>query len=178
MTFTLSNLTPPTGDTRFTSLGGNRWLFTPNNSNQAQSFNFVTTSFAANVSVTSMEGDHYNSAGPFNLSPAFTSVTVVAQGLNFTGTNRPGNNQTVTLYTSSGQVVGTCTVSQYGNMLNRSYRNNAAITIDMSKFTTDEEVYFGYGNYYSTSSYTLTQLRNATTGNRLNINNFGTTRPW
>ncbi|MBQ6310297.1 MAG: hypothetical protein IJK74_01955 [Bacteroidales bacterium] len=178
VTFTLSNLTPPTGDTRFTSLGGNRWLFTPNNSNQAQSFNFVTTSFAANVSVTSMEGDHYNSAGPFNLSPAFTSVTVVAQGLNFTGTNRPGNNQTVTLYTSSGQVVGTCTVSQYGNMLNRSYRNNAAITIDMSKFTTDEEVYFGYGNYYSTSSYTLTQLRNATTGNRLNINNFGTTRPW
>ena len=178
VTFTLSNLTPPSGDTRFTSLGGDKWLFTPNNTNQDQSFNFVTTNFASNVSVTSMEGDHYTAAGPFNLAPAFTSVTVVAQGLNFTGNNRPGNNTNVTLYTSSGQVVGTCTVSQYGNMFNRSYRNNAAITIDMSKFTTDEDVYFGYGNYYSTSSYTLTRLRNATTGNRLDINNFSTTRPW
>ena len=178
VTFTLSNLTPPSGDTRFTSLGGDRWLFTPNNTNQDQSFNFVTTSFASNVSVTSMEGDHYTAAGPFNLAPAFTSVTVVAQGLNFTGNNRPGNNTNVTLYTSSGQVVGTCTVSQYGGMFNRSYRNNAAITIDMSKFTTDEDVYFGYGNYYSTSSYTLTQLRNATTGNRLDINNFSIARPW
>ena len=58
--------------------------------------------------------------------------------------------------------------------------NNGAITIDMTKFTTDENVYFGYGSYYSTSAYTLTQLRAATnTGaGRLSVGGFSSTVPW
>ena len=180
VTFTLNNLVPD--DERFQYVSDGVYTFTPNNSDETQLVYFKTTKFASDVTVTSMSGNHYNLAGPFSLSPAFTSVTVVAQGLNFTGTNAPtpGNNQTVemTLYTSSGQVVGTCYVQRYGGQGNRSYRNNGTITINMSKFTTDEEVYFGYGNYYSTSSYTLTYLSGATTTNRRNIGGFQIGAPW
>ncbi len=182
VTFTLSNLTPTSGDTRFTSLGGDKWLFTPNNTAQAQTINFVTTKFLSSVAVTSMEGDHYASAGPINLA-APTSFTIPANALQFIDPDRPGNNATITLYTSSGDDFTTCTT-------NNNRRNNGAITINLSNFSEENQiVYFGYrtGNwwsgytyYYTTSSYTLTQLANATNTNagRLPVGGFSTYSPF
>ena len=182
VTFTLKNLTPESGDTRFSSLGGDKWLFTPNTTTQAQTINFVTTKYLSSVAVTSMEGEHYASAGPINLA-APTSFTIPANALQFIDPDRPGNNATITLYTSSGDDFTTCTT-------NNNRRNNGAITIDLSNFSEENQiVYFGYrtGNwwsgytyYYTTSSYTLTQLANATNTNagRLPVGGFSTDSPF
>ncbi len=181
VTFTLSNLIPESDDDRFTSLGGDRWRFTPDNTNQAQSINFVTTKYLSSVAVTSMEGDHYESAGPINLA-APTSFTIPANALEFIDPNRPGNNTTITLYTSSGDGFTTCTT-------NNNRRNNGTITIDLSNFSEENQiVYFGYRTgywpvytyYYTTSSYTLTQLANATNTNarRLSVGGFSTNSPF
>ena len=172
--FTLTNLTPPSGDTHFVSLGGNKWRFTPTGSNVAQSFNFVTTTFMSEVSVT-MSGDSYTTVGPMTLNA--TSLTVASQSLAFTTTTgtRPQSGATVNVHTTTGVVVGSFTV-------NNNRYNSAAFDIDLSKFSGNENVYFSFyrnGNtYYTTSTYTLTQLSNATTGSRLTITGTTTTRPW
>ena len=184
--FTLSNLTVTDG--QFRDMGDNKWMFTPTNTSAAtHSFNFVTTKFLADVAVTSMVGDSYTQAGPFTLA-APTSLTIPAQALNFTGNNRPGNNTSVTLYNSTGVVVGTCTVSSYsggGWDWNTYYRNNADISVNLTKFSDNESVYFvwesedWWGNittYYS-DPCTLTLLQNATTTNRQDISGFSTNKP-
>ena len=173
VTFTLSNLTPPSGDTRFESQGGDKWRFTPSNSTATQNFNFVTTTAFSEVSVT-MSGDSYTVAGPFKLS---ATLTVASQSLAFTRTTgtRPQNGATVNVHTTTGVVVGSFTV-------NNNRYNSAAFDIDLSKFSANENVYFSFdrdGNTnYTTSTYTLTQLSNATTGSRLTITGTTTTRPW
>ncbi|MBR2134949.1 MAG: hypothetical protein IJ855_01835, partial [Bacteroidales bacterium] len=78
-------------------------------------------------------------------------------------------------YTASGDNIATCTT-------NNNRRNNGAITIDLSNFSEENQtVYFGYREwdwgwnyYYTTSSYTLTQLANATNSNtgRLSVGCF------
>ena len=178
VTFTLNNLAPQSSDTRFTSLGGDKWLFTPSNSNQAQSITFVTTSAFARVSLTSMEGDHYAAAGPFTIN---RTLTVASQSLRFTGNNHPDRDD-VTVYTKSGVPVGTFYVARGGGLGNRYYYNNAAFDIDLTKFDENEEVYMSYtynGTYYTPTTITLSQLAAATSSSTYTINmNWTTTRPW
>lgn len=170
VTFTLSNLTPTSGDTRFTSLGGDKWLFTPNNTAQAQTINFVTTKFLSSVAVTSMEGNQYTPAGPFNLSPV-TSLNVPAQALKVSGENYPGSDyrqRTVYVYNSSGESVGNFVI--YGNY-GDDY-NYYGFDIDLSKFSNSENIYFQYSTNnrtYRSNTYTLTQLAAATSSSQLNI---------
>ena len=186
VTFTLSNLEPRASDISsglFTSLGGNKWLFTPNNTNQAQTVTFVTTSLWSDVAVSYMEGDHYVAAGSFNLP---RTLTVASQALAFDysdswiGGYGPNNNGTITVYTTTGTPVATFTV-------NNNRRNSAQVSIDLSKFSSNERVYFSFTRggvwtttYYTSSTYTLTQLQNATNSNsgRLNISGYTETRPW
>ena len=150
-------------------------MFTPSNTAQAQTINFVTTKVWSDVSVTSMSGDSYSPAGPINLSKA-ASFTIPAGALQFVNPNRPGEDVTVTLYTASGDNIATCTT-------NNNRRNNGAITIDLSNFSEENQtVYFGYRTgswwsgytYYYTTTYTLTLLANATNTNtgRLNVGGF------
>ena len=121
-----------------------------------------------------MSGDSYTVAGPFKLS---ATLTVASQSLAFTRTTgtRPQNGATVNVHTTTGVVVGSFTV-------NNNRYNSAAFDIDLSKFSANENVYFSFdrdGNTnYTTSTYTLTQLSNATTGSRLTITGTTTTRPW
>lgn len=170
VTFTLSNLTPTSGDTRFTSLGGDKWLFTPNNTAQAQTINFVTTKFLSSVAVTSMEGNQYTPAGPFNLSPV-TSLNVPAQALTVSGDNYPGSDyrqRTVYVYNSSGESVGNFVI--YGNY-GDDY-NYYGFDIDLSKFSNSENIYFQYSTNnrtYRSNTYTLTQLAAATSSSQLDI---------
>lgn len=173
VTFTLSNLTPTSGDTRFTSLGGDKWLFTPNNTAQAQTINFVTTKFLSSVAVTSMEGNQYMPAGPFNLSPV-TSLNVPASVLEF---DEDRYNRSITVYNSTGQSVGTFTVNRNntGSWLLPDYEYiNPQFNIDLSRFSDNETVYFQYqttrpNRTYRSNTYTLTQLTNATSSSRLTI---------
>ncbi len=170
VTFTLSNLTPTSGDTRFTSLGGDKWLFTPNNTAQAQTINFVTTKFLSSVAVTSMEGNQYMPAGPFNLSPV-TSLNVPASVLEF---DEDRYNRSITVYNSTGQSVGTFTVNRNntGSWLFPDYEYiNPQFNIDLSRFSDNETVYFQYqttrpNRTYRSNTYTLTQLTNATSSSR------------
>ncbi len=173
VTFTLSNLTPTSGDTRFTSLGGDKWLFTPNNTAQAQTINFVTTKFLSSVAVTSMEGNQYMPAGPFNLSPV-TSLNVPASVLEF---DEDRYNISITVYNSTGQSVGTFTVNRNntGSWFFPDYEYiNPQFNIDLSRFSDNETVYFQYqttrpNRTYRSNTYTLTQLTNATSSSRLTI---------
>ena len=175
VTFTLENITPQTSDTRFTSLGGNKFRFTPNNANANQTMTFVTTKAFSSVTVTSMSGDSYSEAGPFTLNQQ--SLTVASQSLAFTTSTgtRPSNGTTVNVHTTSGVVVATFTV-------NNNRYNSAAFTVDLTKFTDNENVYFSFQRNgttnYTISTYTLTQLQNASTSSRLNITGTTTTRPW
>ena len=181
VTFTLNNLQPRASDISsglFTSLGGNKWQFTPANSNEAQNVTFVTTSLWSEVGVTSMEGDSYSPAGPFSLS---RSLTVASQSLRFTGDNHPDRDD-VTVYTKSGVVVGTFYVARGGGVGNRYYYNNAAFDIDLTKFTENEEVYMSYtynGTYYTPTTITLSQLAAASSSPTYTINmDWTTARPW
>ena len=181
--FTLSNLEPvaATGQT-FVNLGGNQWKFTPANSNASQTVTFRTTTFYSDISVTAMEGDSYNTAGPITLNK-LTSFVIPAQALNFTGSYGPTSGS-VTLYNSRGEVVGNCSISSYSTGWTTYYRNNADINVDLTKFTENENVYFGwvYSGWWSTTYYyssvkTLTNLMDASTSNRQEINGFTSTPP-
>ena len=178
VTFTLSNLAPQSSDTRFSSLGGDKWLFTPNNTAQAQNITFVTTSLWAEVGVTSMEGSSYTPAGPFTL-PRY--LTVANSALRFTGDNHPDRDN-VTIYTKSGVEVGTFYVARAGNGGNRYYYNNAAFDIDLTQFDANEEVYMSYsyyGTYYTPTTITLSNLANATSTSTYTINiNWTPDKPW
>ncbi|MBQ3381874.1 MAG: hypothetical protein IJG54_00860 [Bacteroidales bacterium] len=171
VTFTLSNLTPTSGDTRFTSLGGDKWLFTPNNTAQAQTINFVTTKFASSVAVSSMEGNQYTPAGPFNL-PGILSMSIETRSLEFSGDNYPGNGTSVTLYSSSGTALATFSVTRYYDW--GWVYTNPNFEVDLTQIGDSQNVYFQYrtnnNRTYRSNTYTLTQLNDATTGSPFTIN--------
>lgn len=190
--FTLRNLTPRASDLTgtdplFESKGDNKWQFNPKNTNATQNITFVTTKFLSDIAVESMSGDSYTQAGPFELK-APTSIYVPAQAISFTGNNSGylGYAGRVTLYNSLGQVVGSSSVQNYGTYSYPAYRNSEVFDLDLTKFTSDGPVYFGftfdYGYYtytlYSNSSYTLTQLQSASTSNRVTVEDFTEERPW
>ena len=185
VTFTLNNLVPDAADSRFTSLGSGQYLFTPNNEEAEQTIVFKTTQFARNVSVTSMTGETYHPAGPFNLS-APVSFTVDANVIEFEysdswiGTYGPGNNDQITVYNSNGQTVGSFTVTTSGGYR----RNSGSFTINYADLES-EYLYFSFdrGLFYSTyyvGPFTVDQLDNATTSSRIHLSesSYTTTRPW
>ena len=181
VTFTLTNLKPAetqAGGT-FTQQRSGIWLYHPTSAAQTHNISFKTEKFADTVYV-SMSGESYNPAGTFKLNPP--TLTVASRALIFTGSNRP-DRVYVTIYTKNGNPAGTFYVDRGGYPFNRYYYNNAAFDIDLTKFTDNEEVYFGYisnnNTYYSQSTVTLTQLETATSTLTFTIDKtWNNNRPW
>ena len=107
----------------------------------------------------------------------------MTQALAFSGNNSPDNGTQVVVFTTSGVAVATFTVNGNGY-------NSAAFDIDLTKFKSNENVYFSftritqdywYGTitttYYTNTTYTLTELENARNNRRLKIQGYTTNKP-
>lgn len=183
VTFTLSGLKPRDTDTQFQDLGGGKWLYTPSSATAAQTVTFVTSGWNSQVSV-SMSGDSYYDAGPVTMN---TRLTVVTGAIDFSfggngAASGPQRSTTVTVYTTTGTPIASFTL----NNSNQNRRNGAQFEVDLSNISDNENVYFSFtrtqnptGTYYTTSTYTLTQMQNATNtnGGRLSVSGYTTTVP-
>lgn len=177
--FDLKNLVPNDGQ-GFTKNSDGTWTYSPSSTARKHTIAFKTEKYAEAVSV-SMRGEHYSSAGPIEL--AAPTLTVMTQALAFSGNNSPDNGTQVVVFTTSGVAVATFTVNGNGY-------NSAAFDIDLTKFKSNENVYFSftritqdywYGTttttYYTNRTYTLTELENARNNRRLNIQGYTTNKP-
>jgi len=178
ITITMDGLTLNGADTRMTDNGNGTWTFTPTSeSTVTYTINVKSTTRFSPVTVTLSHEDYTEASKTANRS----TFTIPANALSIS--NGPTRNRTnYTLYAYPDDSFDTELSSSAEN---NDSRNNAQMTIDLSRFTNpndDTLVYFRlYRGYYYTTYYATARLADVyaaqnTNNGRLTLN-FSTTQP-